>query len=871
MEISLSQLQWQVKGYWPYVPLKETSMETGQSLQGVTDWIPATVPGGVHYDLWRAGLIENPYVGRNSLLCEWVEHRWWMYRAVFPGNLAGRLRPGGKVALIFRGLDYEAEIFLNNTSCGTHAGMFEPFTVDITDLIQEENTLLVLFKGIPEEMGQIGRTSETFTQKSRFNYKWDFSTRLVNMGMWREAVLSVPEEARAEDLRWTSQAGPDWGKICIRGRIVDGRADREEQLRLILRIRGPYDRRRFSVQGNSEEREAGCVYQGEKTVTQGLFEEEILLENPCVWQPNGTGIPWLYELEALLTAGERILWETRMHLGIRTLQLLPNEGAGKDALPYTFCINGEKIYIKGVNMVPLDMLYGNVGWQRYAHMTALMVNAGCNLVRVWGGGLIEKEEFYRLCDENGLLVWQEFIQSSSGIDNIPCTHPEYLDLLQRTAAAAVREKRSHVSLAVYGGGNELQDEPDRPTGLENGNIRLLQEIVEQLDGTRFFYPTSASGPREFVTRDRGVSHDVHGNWKYLGDPAHYELYGESDNLFHSEFGTDGAAHVKSLKKILPPEALHPAPMRENPDWQHHGEWWGTYDRDCGMFGKIPREPQWLETFVACSQYMQSEGLRFILDADRKRAFQNSGVIVWQINEPWPNTSCTSLVDYFGETKSAYYQVKRCYRERRLVLDYRRLVYEAGTRAEFAVYAVSDTRAWDGEGICRVYGINGKLYEEKCFTAHTKEGERSRPEKIRILVPPEELFLVVLGSRTGGRLNRQEPYLFSTSQREPFAALLACRRAGQAEEIHMEAEVWGDPESGRMEAQAVLRNDSSRAVLEAGVETAGDHWYLLGEDNYVMLLPGETVTLRFVLCRKEGVLFWEPGSGKTKPELRLRYL
>ena len=93
------------------------------------------------------------------------------------------------------------------------------------------------------------------------------------------------------------------------------------------------------------------------------------------------------------------------------------------------------------------------------------------------------------------------------------------------------------SLAVYGGGNELQDEPDKPTGLENGNIRLLQEIVEQLDGTRFFYPASASGSREFVTRDRGVSHDVHGNWKYLGDPAHYELYGESDNLFHSEFGT----------------------------------------------------------------------------------------------------------------------------------------------------------------------------------------------------------------------------------------------------------------------------------------------------------------------------------------------
>lgn len=905
MEISLSNLQWEVKGYWPYVPLKETSMETGQSLQGVTGWLPATVPGGVHYDLWRAGLIENPYIGQNSLLCEWVEHRWWMYRAVFPGEWVKNRGAEETVRLIFRGLDYEAEIFLNDVSCGSHVGMYEPFTVDITSFIRETNTLLVLFKGIPEEMGQIGYTSRTFTQKSRFNYKWDFSTRLVNIGLWQDVLLSVPSAARVEDLHWRwdgaesggKEAAADRGIVRVEGTVTDERLSRDVPLQLSLRITGPYDRRDrdFCVR-QDEGPENGrpedvpvpaCVWQRQKTVRQGGFREEIMLENPRMWQPAGCGVPWLYELEAVLSAGEKRLWETRTDIGFRSLKMLQNTGAGEEALPYTFCIGGEKVYIKGVNMVPLDMLYGNVGRERYAHMIGAVVNAGCNMVRVWGGGLIEKEEFYRLCDENGILVWQEFIQSSSGLDNIPCETPAYLRLLRGTAEAAVREKRNHVSLAVYGGGNELQDAPNRPTGAENRNIRMLEEIVRRLDGTRFMYPTSASGPREFVTREKGVSHDVHGNWKYLGDPVHYELYGESDSLFHSEFGTDGAAHVKTLKKILPKEALHPTPMRENADWQHHGEWWGTYDRECGLFGTIPKEPGWLDTFVACSQYVQSEGLRFILDADRRRAFQNSGAIIWQINEPWPNTSCTSLLDYFGETKSAYYQVKRCYAGRRLALDYRSLAYEAGGWAAFGVYALSDTKDWDTEGVYQVYGMDGTLYAREYFPVHAAAGESAGRYEIRFRVPQTELFLVVLGYREGETVIRQEPYLFSTARETPFAALIqqgpcgknsACGEDSACGEnracgkrVRLETVVTGDPESGKLYMEAFLENPSERVALEAGVETVGDDWYLLGEDNYVMLLPGEKIKLRFALHRKEGILFWEPGEERKKPEFTLRYL
>ena len=215
MDISLSGLSWELKGYWPYVPIKEKSMETGQTLQGVTGWLPAMVQGGVHYDLWKAGMIEDPYFGRNSLKCEWVENRWWMYRTILPDVLNGTDLKKEQVVLRFLGLDYEAEVFWNDESCGTHSNMYTPMEIDLTGKIKEKNKLVVLFKGIPDEMGQIGFTSRTFTQKSRFNYKWDFSTRIVNIGIWQDVVLHVKEKAKLDDLHVDTDFVQEKGQIFI--------------------------------------------------------------------------------------------------------------------------------------------------------------------------------------------------------------------------------------------------------------------------------------------------------------------------------------------------------------------------------------------------------------------------------------------------------------------------------------------------------------------------------------------------------------------------------------------------------------------------------------------------------------------------------
>lgn len=874
MEISLSKLKWEVKGYWPYVPVKEKSMETGQTLHGVTPWIPAKVPGGVHYDLWKAGLIEHPYYGMNSLNCEWVENRWWMYRTEFPEDLDGVNLSGEKVTLICRGLDYEAEVFFNDERVGSRKGMYEPLEINLTGRIRSRNKLVVLFRGVPQEMGQIGYTSRTSTQKSRFNYKWDFSTRLVNIGFWQDVLLRTDREVCLKDCHIDTDYSMGKGKIYFKARLEDNREAGHGKLKIEARIKELGSQNSLDVKllrgfgcdtGDTEEKK--ITEETRKIEADGVqVDEAFEIENPSLWYPNGYGSQPLYLLQVAVMDETGLLWEKEWRVGLRALEYAQNEGA-VDALPYTFVINRKKIYIKGVNMTPLDHIYGNVSKAQYEHMVAAMVNAGVNLVRVWGGGLIETEEFYRLCDENGIMVWQEFIQSSSGIDNRPCQDEEFLGLLKKNAAAAVEEKRNHTSLVVYSGGNELMEKENTPCSAENKNLKMLQAVVERLDGRRMFLPTSASGPREFISGEKGVSHDVHGSWRYEGNPGHYELYGESDNLFHSEFGMDGTSSVKSLKKFLPEESLRPTPMSGDGNWQHHGEWWGTYFRDCEMFGEIPKDTAHLDEFVTCSQYLQAEGLRFIVEADRRRAFQNSGVIIWQLNEPWPNASCTNLMDYYGETKPAYYMVKKAFEPLHVSVDYRSLQVKKGKESVFPIY-VSNSGT---EGAVRIEAVardsSGKVLTEKAMERSVPVGKSSLVTELSVEIPQEDgLYYITVscGCKTGERT--ENTYLFSTLEKELLQPLKEMEN--EAAIVREEEENLGN---GRFRKKVWITNTGSKMVVQAGIELEEDGYWMLGNDNYIVLAPGEERCLTFLLIPKQAGTFLDVENGGGERTCRLNWL
>jgi beta-mannosidase len=383
----------------------------------------------------------------------------------------------------------------------------------------------------------------------------------------------------------------------------------------------------------------------------------------------------LYQVWVELLTGNEVVDRHTINTGLRQIRAVANDGAPEDALPYTIEVNGRKMFVNGWNWAPIDNLYGRVQLNRYQRLLELARDANCNLLRVWGGGLLEREEFYDLCDHHGILVWQEFHQSSSGINNRPPDDAEYLQYIEEQARQMIPQKRNHPSLAIWCGGNELMDDTNIPLNDSHPALARLKSIVKELDPGRLWLPTSSSGPVEGADPKLASTkkmHDVHGPWQYLGPDEHYPFFNTIDPLYHSEFGSEGAGNLYTIKRFISECYLWP-PTAVNPAWVHHGSWWMHASKLEGLFGAIGD----LETFVKASQWMQAEGLRYAIESSRRRQWQCSGTSPWQLNEAFPNTACTNAVDYLGLTKPAYWWVRRSYEPTHVSLRYERLFCEPG--------------------------------------------------------------------------------------------------------------------------------------------------------------------------------------------------
>lgn len=656
--ICISLTDWVMNAFYPYVPILQHGAELGNELRGMLKPMPAKVPGGVHLTLEKNGYISDPNYGLNSLACEWVERRWWFFTTEV---VLDRL-PDHPLWLEFDGLDYRCRIYWNGEELGICENMFRPFRFDVTKIATPgKNRIGVLFESVPEEMGQIGYTSQTFTQKARFGYKWDFATRLVNIGFWKPCRLREVLPNEVETFYFRPLGG---GEASLTVTLAKSCPQCPIRVRLL-----DQGREVFLQQARCEDRQATF---------------RISLPDVRLWYPNQAGEQALYDLEILTGQDETCL--CRKKVGFKTVRLLPNETSPETDLHYVFEINGKKIYVKGVNMTPLDLRYGDIPVQKYRTLLEQLKDMNVNLIRVWGGGLIEQECFYELCDELGFLIWQEFIQSSSGIDNQPSKDKNFLKKLYESAEFATVEKRNHVSMCIWSGGNELRDAQDIPSTFEDENLRGLLEIVRKNCPHLPMLPTSASGPQEMADPGTpGKNFDVHGPWQYLGERAHYEFYNRMDSFLHSEFGTDGMTCLQSLKKFIPPESLNLETVDENLVYRHHGDWWDTVNRDKAVFG--PNRD--LEEKIQRSQFLQAEGIRYAVEANRRRAFQNSGSIIWQANEPFPNVSCTSLIDYYGVPKPAALALKQAYAPLNVSLKYEKLVWEKGETFTAEVFVTSD--------------------------------------------------------------------------------------------------------------------------------------------------------------------------------------
>lgn len=469
-----------------------------------------------------------------------------------------------------------------------------------------------------------------------FGYGWDFSTRLVGLGIFRDAYLHA-YEANLVDIVLRPIIIGEKGKL-----ILEGSIQTDAQLEIEL----------FDLDH--------LIYHVVMDVSP-IVHHVIWVDAVKLWNANGCGDSFLYHLRLKLKIEGDEQDEKMYAIGFKDIRYLSNENSPKHSLPYTVEINGKCVWIKGVSMINIDHMLGRVTYDDYEFYIKKMKEMNVNLVRMWGGSVKESDIFYTLCDQYGILVWQDFFQSQSSAFGKASTHTPFLSKLSQAAINTVKQLRNHVSVIIYCGGNELKDDEMKPLTIDHPNLMMLNQIVKTYHPESLFYPTTPSGPSfsyNVKNMHRHLHHNIHGPWTL--HPDHFRYYRDADWLFQAEFGVNALANSKTLNRIMPKNLTRDLVMRTDSFWSlRNKHWWDSSSRDLSYFGSETLNQ--LEDYVAASQFIQSEGIRYAIERNRARAYACSGNIVWQFNEPWPNVDCTSIIDYDKHEKIAYYGIRESYR------------------------------------------------------------------------------------------------------------------------------------------------------------------------------------------------------------------
>lgn len=634
----LAGLEWTLTGwhphYWEFPGMKPDVRP-----------VPARVPGSVQQSLLDAGLLPDWNVQLNSRLAEWVENRHWTFEVVLPDI---KLPAGARVRLVCEGLDYQGVVRLGGKEAGRFKGSLVPHTFDLTALWGgDDRRLTIAFTHLPRYLGQIGYTSRIRDWKPRYNYIWDWVIRLVQVGIWDGLRLEVTAGDAIEHLRmytdYDHQSG--LGSLAVQaGLTVAGAASVEV---VVSGAAGQVMREVFPPQADF------------RCTLAGLPVE--------AWQPNGNGPQPLYTATVSLLGPEgTVLDADSRPIGFRQVAWRPCQGAPEEAEPWLCEINGRPTFLQGANWVPPLANFADVTEPMYRQRLELYRDLGCNLLRVWGGSIPEREVFYNLCDEMGILVWQEFPLSSSGIDNWPPEDEQAVSEYRAIAESYIARRQHHPSLLMWCGGNELLGGADggkvgmeRPLDNSHPMLAAGRDAVRRLDPSRRYVPTSPSGPRAGVNpaeAGQGLHHDVHGPWNHVGDLAGWRAFWDADDaLFHSEIGMPGAESVDLLRRYGGDMAL-PADAT-NPWWTHTAGWW-LQDEDYRREGGDPAD---LEAFVAWSQQRQAEALAYAARACKRRFPACGGFVLWMGHDCYPCPANTAIIDFEGRPKPAALAVARVFR------------------------------------------------------------------------------------------------------------------------------------------------------------------------------------------------------------------
>ena len=644
-----------LNGVWSlyYAPEKQLP-ETPEAL-ALSDIgrVEATVPGNVELDLFRAGVCPDPFFGENLYEFRKYEFYGWWYTRVFTVD-EDFLRQ--RVTLFLGGVDTFADVYVNGVKALTADNMMREYEAEVGGLLHAgENTIAVRIASAVNRAREMDypagvrgpgweHTDEMIcVRKPGHCFGWDIAPRFVSAGLWRGVELRRQKKTRIrETYLETLSATERSASVLVKCRFE---TDDEYLEDFAVRVEGACGESRF-----------------DKLLKVKFVSDEITftVDRPKLWWPKGYGEANLYDVTISLMHCGEVVDQRRERLGIRTAEVEARFETG-DAGEFKVLVNHVPILIKGANWVPLDAFHSRDA-QRVQQAVGLFAEAGCNIVRCWGGNVYEDHRFYDLCDENGILVWQDF--------SLACAiYPQddaFARIVEDEAVQIVRKLRNHPCILLWSGDNEV-DAMYYNFGYLYPHVRdnrisreVLPRVTAGHDPLRYYLPSSPFVPLHIVG-DLNVP-EQH-NW----GPRDYfkgDFYKHSTAHFISEIGYHGCPSVGSLRRFISEDCLWPI---QNGEWDAHNTEYTKCIRDRGydrnqlmvdqvtdMFGETPEA---LERFAMLSQASQAEAVKFFIENVRLHKWRKTGIIWWNMLDCWPQIS-DAVVDYYFHRKLAFHYIRR---------------------------------------------------------------------------------------------------------------------------------------------------------------------------------------------------------------------
>jgi beta-mannosidase len=745
-------------------------------------WIPAAVPGNIQADLEAAHLLEPLWYGLGDPRMHDAAGKDWWYRkdVAVPNDFAGK-----RVTLVFDGVDHQCDVFFNGRKIGNNAGMYKRFWFDVSGAVQagRVNRLAVRIARMPADLRaavlsaddpggpNVGTATNTVRRrlkelKSPTNSAYDWAVAIYTLGIWKNVRLEATGPARLDWVGVDSTLSSSFSKAEIHVRLdVDSLAALPVKVALSA--------------AHGEFRADGLISADLKPGMSHI-ETTFPLSKPALWWPAGQGAQPLYDLLVEVKHADtgELLDYRRTRFGIRQIRWEQTPGTPANFInPLKLVVNGRPVRQMGSNLLPPDSLFGRID-ARGPRLLELARAAGINCLRLWGGGVILSDTMYNRADELGIMLLQEFPLANCQ----PERDPEFLAHLEETAVNIVKQVRNHPSIVEWSGGNEMPWQ----IGTDDPALHILEKAVREHD-TRFLRatePAQGSGPHGSYTY---VYHaKPMGYLSWLGAAAQnlYQRYNTSVEMRISEFGTNSPANLEVWQRTIPPKSQWPLTNYADPVLIRKNVFWGAVLKENWLHKEITEDlfgpADGLEPLVRAGQFLGAEGLRYAMDAlRRKGSALGGGFMSWNYNETWPNGAGSYMVDYDGRPLMNYDFVKQALVPVSLSLKYDSLLYDLAQGVSTQLFLASDAPATERQLHWRWLARDrcGQVFAQDQGTA----AEIAPQEVIRLatmtLQPPKKtaygpLFVEMRLSDDSGRLLTERIHVFGVAgSTAPLGGLL----------------------------------------------------------------------------------------------------